>query len=50
MSNIKLVLDLCIRMMNTRLTFSPYSFTILQAFIAMAVLGIIFAFVRDLLN
>lgn len=50
MSNIKLVIDFCIKIMNTRLTFSPYSFTVLQAFIAILVLSIIINFVVRLLN
>lgn len=50
MSNIKLVIDFCILILNTKLSFPPYSFTILQAFIAFAIIGILVLFVRNILN
>lgn len=50
MANIKLVIITVIRFMNVRLDFNPFSFTILQALVALLVLGIIISFVRKLLS
>lgn len=50
MSDIKLLINACLSILNTKLTFAPYSFTILQAFIALAVLSIIIYFVQKILS
>ena len=41
MQNIIIVFNVIIRMMNTRLNFSPFSFTIYQLFIALFLGGVI---------
>lgn len=50
MNDIKLVIEICIKVLNTRLTFAPYSFTIMQAFLAIACLAIIINFIVNLFD
>ena len=41
MNDIKAVINCSMRLLNYRITFSPYSFTFLQFWTAVAVLGIL---------
>lgn len=50
MQDIKSVIECCIKLLNTKLTFAPYSFTIMQAFLAMACLSVVVWFVRKLFD
>jgi len=50
MNNIKLVIDFCVRLLNTRISFPPYSFTFMQVFLATFILAIAFMFLRKLLS
>lgn len=50
MSNIKAVIDTVINMLNTKLTFAPVSFTILQYFIALFCISISIFFLRKLFS
>lgn len=45
MNDIKAVIDCCVDMLNTELTFAPFSFTIAQFFIASAVLSLCIGFI-----
>lgn len=45
MRDIKLIFDLVFRLLNTRLYFSPFSFTVLQALLGTLCLGIVIRFV-----
>ena len=45
MDNILYVLSFCTNLLNTRLTFSPFSFTILQVLISLFALRIVVDFV-----
>lgn len=50
MNNINLVIQTVVFMMNTRLTFAPFSFTIMQMFISLAALTIIISFIRKIFD
>lgn len=40
----------CVELLNMNLTFSPYSFTFGQAFLALACLGIVISFISRLFD
>ena len=48
MNDIKYVLGIVFNLLNTRLYFSPYSFTILQVLIGFCILSIIIFVIRHL--
>lgn len=50
MNNIRAVMQVCIRCLNVRLTFAPYSFTILDFIISLSIIGIGLAFMMHLLK
>lgn len=50
MENIKLLIDTCIDFFNTKLTFSPFSFTIMQALVGCVCLAIIINFISRLFD
>ena len=50
MANIKYVLNFCIDLLNTRLSFSPFSFTIYQYFLAMLVMAVVVSFVLKIIG
>lgn len=50
MSDLKSVIDLVISMFNTRLTFSPFSFTLLEVEVALAALSIVISFLRHVFD
>lgn len=50
MSDIKKVMDVCIEILNYRLTFEPYSFTISQFLLGLAALAAVIYFVSRLFD
>lgn len=50
MANIKYVLDFCLNLLNIRLSFPPFSFTLYQFFLAMLVMAIVVSFVLRILG
>lgn len=46
MSDIKILIDLAVKLLNTKLTFAPFSFTIMQALVGTLCLGLVIFFVR----
>lgn len=46
MDDIKLVIDMCVDFLNTRLTFYPFSFTVMQYLIGCACLAVVINFLR----
>lgn len=50
MDGIKIVIEFCIRLLNTSLTFGSFTFTIGQSWLALACLAIVIAFVVKLFD
>lgn len=50
MDLIQSVLNTALNCLNVRLTYGPYSFTVLSAWLAFSVLTILFVFLRKLLD
>lgn len=50
MANIKYVLDFCIDLFNTRLSFPPFSFTLYQYFLALLVMAVVVFFVHKIIG
>ena len=50
MDSIRSVLLFCVKLLNTRLSFSPFSFTVYQYFLALAVLGLAVWFFKRLFS
>ncbi len=50
MADIKLLIDFAVKLLNTRLTFAPFSFTIMQALLGTLALGLVISFVRKLFD
>lgn len=50
MADIKMLIDLAIKLLNTRLTFEPFSFTIMQALLGTVCLAVVIGFVCDLFD
>ena len=50
MTDIKLLIELAVKLLNTRLTFEPFSFTIMQASLGTVCLAIVIGFVCDLFD
>lgn len=50
MEGIKLVIEMCVNLLNTRLTFSPFSFTIMQCLIGCACLAVVINFLHRLFD
>ena len=46
----QVVLAKCIELFNTELTFAPFSFSIMQAFFALAALSIVISFIVKLMD
>lgn len=50
MDNLRTVFNYTLNLLNTRLTFAPYSFTVYQYFLALLIMAIVVAFVRKILG
>ena len=50
MNDLRTIINVCISCLNTRLTFAPFSFTILDFLITLSLVGIGTAFMMKLLK
>lgn len=50
MEAIKEVINICVELLNTRLTFSPYTFSIGQVLLGISALSIVISFVVHLFD
>lgn len=50
MGDIKLLIETAVKLLNTRLTFEPFSFTVMHALLGTVCLAIVIGFVLDLFD